>query len=88
MKPKNSGYILLIVVGVAMAFLLFASFQSKSVKIPRDANHLPLLAMIAEGGNREVTERECFGCHGSQAVPLSRKHPPKEQCLLCHQAET
>jgi len=29
-------------------------------------------------------EKKCATCHGIQSIPLSKTHPPKEQCLLCH----
>jgi hypothetical protein len=49
-----------------------------------DDTHRPLLELVAQGGSREEAEKRCLDCHGPQAVPLSAKHPPKEQCLICH----
>jgi cytochrome c553 len=84
MKPKRRDYLFIAVTGVMVAFLLFTTFQNKPVNVPLDDTHRPLLEMVAQGGSREEAEKRCLACHGPQAVPLSAKHPPKEQCLICH----
>ncbi len=39
---------------------------------------------MKKGQDRIGVERGCITCHNSQAIPLPKKHPPKEQCLICH----
>jgi hypothetical protein len=46
--------------------------------------HRPFLEAVARGESRQDVEKGCVSCHNDRAIPLPRKHPPKEQCLLCH----
>jgi hypothetical protein len=84
---KRRDFLFFVIVGVMLTFLLFTTFQNEPVKVPRDDTHRPLLETVAQGGSREYAEKHCLACHGPQAVPLSAKHPPKEQCLICHKQQ-
>lgn len=85
--PRRRDYLFFVVVGVMLTFLLFTTLQSEPVKVPRDDTHRSLLDTVAQGGSREDAEKQCPACHGPQDVPLSAKHPPKEQCLICHKQQ-
>jgi len=88
MKPKRSDYQFIAIIGLMLAFLLFSTFKDKPTKIPLDDTHRPLLERVMQGGSRKDVEKLCLACHGPQAVPLSAKHPPKEQCLICHERKS
>ncbi len=61
-----------VVVGV-----LFAASGNKSPRIPDNEKHLVF-------DNAEL----CLECHGPEGeAPRSEKHPPKDQCLICHKVK-
>jgi len=66
----------------ATAIILFLIFLSRSGTrppvIPADAAHAGL-----------ETNEACAPCHAAGGrSPLRETHPPKEQCVLCHQRGT
>jgi hypothetical protein len=74
---KNSWS--LIAAGAAIVALLFflSSSGKKPPVIPADAAHSGL-----------NTNESCAPCHASgKASQLKEKHPPKEQCMVCHKVE-
>jgi hypothetical protein len=63
----------------AAVVILFLAYLSSSGKkpprIPKDAQHARL-----------ATSESCSTCHApGKASPLKENHPPKEQCLVCHE---
>lgn len=69
---KNVVFILgaLLVIG-ALAWL---AGERKARYVPVDDNHPRPLAVAL-----------CRDCHApGKAAPQSAKHPPKDQCMLCH----
>ena len=67
-------------IGGAAAVLLLLFFLSSSGKkpplIPADAIHAGLR-----------TNEDCTPCHApGRQSPLKETHPPKEQCIVCHEA--
>ena len=72
------------IVGALLVTLLLNTDGGKPHKVPSDDKHRSLLETAAKGKSREEVEKLCASCHNIRAVPLPKKHPPKEQCLLCH----
>ncbi len=70
--------------GGLLLVLALNSFRAKPVATPDSADHRPFAAALARGEKRETVEKGCLACHNPAKRPLSAKHPPKEQCLLCH----
>jgi hypothetical protein len=77
MKPKRRDYMIFVVVGVMLTFLLFATFMNNPVKIPRMIHTVLCWSWWRRATVRKRTEKQCLICHGPQSVPLSAKHPPK-----------
>jgi len=72
---------------IVLVVLLVSTFREKPKKVPADATHLPFLQAAAMGLERDKVEKECLNCHNPAATPLPPKHPPKEQCLICHEGK-
>lgn len=70
-------------IAVLLAVLIFGA-RDKVKQVPRDNRHLPLYEAMNAGGERAEVEKGCIPCHSPRSRPLPPKHPPKEQCLLCH----
>ncbi len=67
------------------AVLIVASTGGKKAEmVPADDTHRPFSEAMKKGSDRIETEKGCTTCHNPQAHPLPKKHPPKEQCLICH----
>jgi hypothetical protein len=79
---RDVGFIA--VIGVVLALLLVSTGRGKPKKVPTDERHRPFLEAVARGDRREEVEKGCAACHNDRAIPLPQKHPPKEQCLICH----
>lgn len=63
----------------AMVLLVIVLLYSLSTKdfalIPADEDHL-----------RITEEKMCLSCHAvDRENPLNEEHPPKDQCLECHE---
>jgi hypothetical protein len=84
MKFAARDWIFIAVIAIVLGVLLFSTLRKMPAKTPADAVHRPFLQALARGTSREDVERKCPGCHNPQAFPLPAKHPPKEQCLICH----
>jgi hypothetical protein len=72
------------IVGIIVVILMVNSGRERPGKVPSDKRHRPFLNALADGKGREEVEKGCPTCHNAGAIPLPKKHPPKEQCLLCH----
>lgn len=70
--------------GTLLAILMMNAGREKPRKVPSDGRHRRLLDAVASGTSKEEVEKVCVSCHNARAIPLPKKHPPKEQCLLCH----
>jgi cytochrome c5 len=83
-KRRDLGFIVIVV--LLLAILLVTSLRDKPKRLPVDEGHRPFAEALARGEGRESVEKGCPVCHGGHERPLPPKHPPKEQCLICHQA--
>ena len=81
--PKRDVWFIA-VIGVVLALLLVSTGRGKPKKVPADESHRTFLDAMARGDSREKVEKGCAACHNDRAIPLPQKHPPKEQCLICH----
>src|SRR5664279_3223313 len=85
MKFKIRDWIFVAVIITVLGILLMSTYKEKPKKVPYDDKHQQFYeAMMNKGGDRMEVEKGCLTCHGSQNIPLSKNHPPKEQCLICH----
>jgi len=72
------------VAGVLLLVLVLNSFRDKPKSTPDNDRHRPFREALARGEKREAVEKGCVNCHSATTRPLPPKHPPKEQCLICH----
>ena len=79
---KDAGFIA--IAAAVLAILVLNAFRDKPARVPADDKHKPFREALARGERREAVEKGCLACHNAGALPLSPKHPPKEQCLICH----
>ena len=64
--------------------LILSTVHEKARRVPIDNIHRAFYEAMEKGENRIAVEKDCIACHKPPANPLPRKHPPKEQCLICH----
>jgi hypothetical protein len=83
MKIAKRDWIFIAVI-VAVLGALLMSNGNRAKNVPDNEKHKPYYAAMSKGGDRGEVEKGCTSCHGSTNIPLSRAHPPKEHCLLCH----
>ncbi len=74
------GSIILILV----ALIFVSTVQKKPKGVPVDDKHRVFYEELQKGSNRIETEKGCTLCHNPRVIPLPKRHPPKEQCLVCH----
>ena len=84
MRITGRDWSFIVIAGVIFAILMMNAGKEKPKKIPGDKRHRALVEWVAKGGGREEAEKVCATCHNPRVTPLPPKHPPKEQCLLCH----
>ena len=84
MKVTKRDLLALAAVVVVIVVLIMITGHEKAKRAPADEKHRAYYEAMKKGGNRIEVERGCITCHNSQANPLPTKHPPKEQCLICH----
>jgi len=84
MKVTKREWLTIAAVAVVLAVLIMSTAREKAKRVPADEKHRAFYEAVAKGRNRIEAERGCVTCHSAQAIPLPEKHPPKEQCLICH----
>ena len=82
LRKRDQGFVA-VVVGLLLVLTL-NSFRDKPKSIPDTDRHRPFREALAKGDRREAVEKGCVTCHSTATRPLPPKHPPKEQCLICH----
>ena len=82
LRKRDLGFVA--VVAVILLALALNSFRDKPKSTPATDSHRPFSEALLKGEKREVVEKGCVSCHGAAGRPLPPKHPPKEQCLICH----
>ena len=87
MKVRKRDWLTMVLVAAALTVFIVSTGREKSRPIPFDDKHRPFYESMQKQINRIEAERKCATCHSPQAIPLPEKHPPKEQCLICHKLE-
>ena len=86
MTVAKRDWLFIAVIVVVLGAVFVGKGRMKSVAVPDDEKHAPFQAALKRGGDRQEIEKGCAVCHGLQGTPLSKGHPPKEQCLICHKS--
>jgi hypothetical protein len=84
MKVKKRDWLMIVIVVAALTLLIMSAVREKAKRVPADDKHRAFYEAMEKGNNRIGVEISCVTCHNPQAIPLPKKHPPKEQCLICH----
>ncbi len=84
MKVTKRDLLVFSAVVAIVIVLAISSAHKKPKPVPFDDKHRSFYEVTERGRDRVETERKCVTCHNPRIIPLSKKHPPKEQCLVCH----
>lgn len=84
MRLVKRDWIVILLVLAIIGVLAAGKGRMKAVPVPNDERHRQMYELLGKGGERGEVEKSCVLCHGAQGKPLSKGHPPKEQCLICH----
>jgi hypothetical protein len=87
MKVVKRDWIFIAVIVFVLGIILASTMQEKPKKVPYDDKHSRFYNSMNNGGERTEVEKGCAECHGIKQIPLSKSHPPKEHCLLCHKLD-
>jgi uncharacterized paraquat-inducible protein A len=68
----NIGFLL---ISTIIIIVLLLAPKESTPHVPYDDNHKTFYSM-----NKREAEKHCEKCHKK----LSKNHPPKQRCLLCH----
>jgi hypothetical protein len=80
MKARRIDLLAIGVGVIVVVVLILVTGKEKAKWIPTDEKHRPFYEAVKRGDNRAGIEGGCVSCHKT----FPPKHPPKEQCLLCH----
>jgi len=84
MKVAKKDWIFMAVIAALLGALFVGTGKVPAKNVPYDDKHGRFYEAMHKGGDRTEVEKGCAACHGITSSPLSKAHPPKEQCLLCH----
>jgi cell division protein FtsN len=84
MKVTKRNLFTIAAIAAVLVLLIMSTVHEKAKPVPFDDKHQAFYEAVKKGQDRIEAERGCIPCHNSRAIPLPRKHPPKEQCLICH----
>ena len=84
MKVTKRDLLRIGAVVLVLVVLIMSTAREKTKQVPADDKHRAFYDAMKKGWDRMEVERGCITCQDSQAIPLPKKHPPKEQCLICH----
>ena len=84
MKVRRRDWLTIVIVVATLTLLIMSTVRDKAKRVPADDKHRAFYDAMEKGNNRIGVEKGCIICHNPQAIPLPKKHPPKEQCLICH----
>jgi hypothetical protein len=87
-KISGRDWFYIAAVVALIAGLSTGSGKEKGKPVPLNDRHRSIYDAIKSGRTREATEIICTTCHSKSSLPLPAKHPPKEQCLICHALKT
>ena len=84
MKVSKRNLLIIAAILFILTALIMSIVQKKPKGVPFDNLHRPFYEAIQKGSPKTQIETGCTACHRPQSIPLPKKHPPKEQCLICH----
>jgi cell division protein FtsN len=84
MKVTKRDVLAVAVVIIVIVVFIMSAAHKKPKQVPIDDKHHAFYQSVEKGQDRVEVEKGCVICHNPQAIPLSKQHPPKEQCLICH----
>lgn len=84
MKLSSRDWIAIAVVAVLLGVLALGTGKEKGKTIPLDDRHRSSYDALKAGESRARVELICTTCHSKSSLPMPAGHPPKEQCLVCH----
>ena len=84
MKVTKRDLLTIGAVVLVLVVLIMSTAREKTKQVPADDKHRAFYEAMKKGCDRMEVERGCITCQDSQAIPVPKKHPPKEQCLICH----
>ena len=84
MKVTKRNLFAIVAIVVVVLVVIISTTREKGKPVPFDDKHRSFYEAMKKGQDRIEVEKGCITCHNSQAIPLPKKHPPKEQCLICH----
>ena len=84
MKVRKRDWLTIVIVATALIVLIMSTVREKAKRVPADDKHRAFYESMKKSDDRVQVEKSCSSCHNPQAIPLPEKHPPKEQCLICH----
>jgi hypothetical protein len=80
MKARKKDLLAIGLGVIILVVLILVTGKEKAKWAPADEKHRPFYEALKKGDNKAVVEKGCVSCHKT----FPAKHPPKEQCLLCH----
>ena len=86
-KISRKDLLLISALSLLIAFLTMGVGRGQGKEVPLDDRHRSIYEGLKNGRSREACELLCATCHGQSSTPLPKNHPPKEQCLICHQVK-
>ncbi|GFO66431.1 cytochrome c [Geomonas limicola] len=84
MKLSGRDWVGIIGVALLIGLLGLGVGKGRGKTIPLDDRHRSSYQALKEGRDRAHVELICTTCHNQSSQPLPKNHPPKEQCLVCH----
>ncbi len=84
MKVTKRDLLTIAAIAVVLVVLIMSTTREKAKPVPFDDKHRAFYEAMKKGQDRLEVEKGCITCHNSKVIPLPKKHPPKEQCLICH----
>lgn len=84
MKLSGRDWISIVGVVVLVGLLGLGTGKGKGKTVPLDERHHSSYQALKDGRSRAHVELVCVTCHNQTSLPLPKNHPPKEQCLVCH----
>ncbi len=84
MKVTKRDLLAIVALVIVLVVLIMSTTREKAKPVPFDNKHRAFYEAMKKGKDRIEVEKSCVACHSPQAISLPKKHPPKEQCLICH----
>jgi hypothetical protein len=84
MKVTKRDFLTIAAVAAVLGVLIMGTTHKQAKRVPVDDKHRAFYEAMEKGRDRLEAERDCITCHNPHDTPLPKKHPPKEQCLICH----